>query len=139
VVVEDGEARIDRFELRWRPSGPVSARTLREISLPRLIEDAVGAAVMRRTPLGDDKFELTPIWRDDTDRLKLSRSLGEHIQQERRRGGRPLKRTPDKVDRILQLWAESEGRKGRAGWVAGKAHVSRSTVYETVRNAKEGA
>jgi hypothetical protein len=93
---------------------------------------------MRRTPLGDDKFELTPIWHDDTDRLKLSRSLGEHIERERRKGGRPRKRTPDKVDRILRLWAESEGRLGRADWVAGKAHVSRSTVYETVRNAKEG-
>jgi hypothetical protein len=138
MVVEDGEARIDRFELRRRPSGPVSARTLREISIPRLIELAVGSAVMRRTALGTDKVELTPIWRDDPDRPKLSRSLGEHIHQERRQGGRPPKRTPDRVERILRLWTESEGRKGRADWVAQRADVSRSTVYETVRNAKEG-
>jgi len=138
IMVEDGEASIDRFELRQRPSGPVSARILREISLPRLMDQAIGFAVMRRTTLANDKVELTPIWRDDPDRPKLSRSLGQHIHSERRRG-RPSKRTPDRVERILRLWAESDGRKGRAEWVARRAKVSRSTVYEIVRNAKGDA
>jgi hypothetical protein len=135
LVVEDGEPVIERLELRRRPDeAGITASDLRTFTLRHLVNQLVGKYVMRRTDHGD-RFELTPIWRGDADRPKLEAALRRRFAQETRKG-RP-RIDDDTAERVLRLWGESAGRRRRADWVAERAGVSRTKVYEIVKDGSQ--
>jgi hypothetical protein len=131
LVIEGGEPVIERLELRRRPDeAGIKASDLRGFTLRHLVNQLVVYFVMRRTDDGGG-FELTAIGRGDADRPKLEAALNRRFAQETRKG-RP-RIDDDTTTRVLQLWDESVGRPRRADWVAKRTGVSRTKVYEIVK------
>jgi hypothetical protein len=134
VVIEDGEPVVERLELRRRPDADgITASDFRGFSLRGLVNQLVTSYLMRRTDRADG-FELTPIDPDDPDRPMLVAQLRRRFARETRKG-RP-RIADDTTERVLHMWDESAGRRGRAAWVAERTGVSRTKVYEIVKESR---